>query len=58
MVCKKLGNIAFFEEENLENIFNRIRSVLRKTILEDFEIEYVNFSNNKVQAIVKFYVYC
>lgn len=50
--------MAFFEEENLENIFNRIRSVLKKTVLEDFEIEYVNFSNNKVQAIVKFYVYC
>lgn len=58
MVCKKLGNIAFFEEENLENIFNRIRSVLRETVLEDFEIEYVHFSNNKVQAIVKFYIYC
>ena len=57
MVCKKLGNMAFFEEENLENIFNRIRSVLRETVLEDFEIEYVNFSN-KVQAIVKFYIYC
>lgn len=58
MVCKKLGNIAFFEGENLKYIFNRIRSVLRKTVLEDFEIEYVHFSNNKVQAIVKFYIYC
>lgn len=56
MVCKKLGNIAFFEEENLENIFSRIRSVLRETVLEDFEIEYVHFSNNKVQVIVKFYI--
>lgn len=57
MVCKKLGNMAFFEEENLKDIFSRIHSVLKKTVLEDFEIEYVNFSN-KVQAIVKFYVYC
>ena len=56
MVCKKLGNTAFFEEENLENIFSRIRSVLRETVLEDFEIEYVHFSDNKVQAIVKFYI--
>ena len=58
MVCKKLGNITFFEEENLKDIFSRIHSVLKKTVLEDFEIEYVNFSNNKVQAIVKFYIYC
>ena len=56
MVCKKLGNIAFFEEENLKDIFSRIHSVLKKTVLEDFEIEYVHFSNNKVQAIVKFYI--
>lgn len=58
MVCKKLGNIAFIEGRNLKYIFSRIHSVLRKTVLEDFEIEYVNFSNNKVQAIVKFYIYC
>ena len=58
MVCKKLGNIAFFEEENLKDIFSRIHSVLKKTVLEEFQIEYVNFSNNKVQAIVKFYIYC